>query len=172
MLKKLSKSASGFTLIELLITIVIAGILAGLAIPSFRTMIISQRIKSTSFDLTTSMLLARSEAIKINATVNIVPAGTDWANGWCVYYASNTVNCSAGTGTFIHRHESISDISITGAPTTISYSRNGRLNSATTAFNTKISSQQSGLQVTARCITTDVTGVPISKSISSGGTCP
>ena len=162
----------GFTLIELMITIVIAGILASLALPSFRTFILSQRIRSCSFDFAASMMLARSEAIKINALVNIVPAGSNWANGWCIYVASNTIDCALGTGTIIQRHEAITGVSITGAPTTISYSRNGRLVSTSSAFNTKIAAQQTGLPVTARCISTDSTGFPVSKSISGSGTCP
>ncbi|GBG13884.1 type IV fimbrial biogenesis protein FimT [Novimethylophilus kurashikiensis] len=166
------KRQNGFTLIELLTTVAIAGILAAIAVPSYRSFILTHRIKNASFDFANSMMLARSEAIKINATVNMVPAGSSWANGWCVYYASNTVNCSTGTGTFVQRHESMNNIAITGAPTTISYTRNGRLASSISAFNTKIASSQSGVTYQARCIVTDATGMPISKTISSSGSCP
>jgi type IV fimbrial biogenesis protein FimT len=80
-------------LVELLVTIAIAAVLAGLAVPSFKELIASNRLKSHSSLLHTSLLLARSEAIKRNGRVVLCKsangkdctAAGDWQQGWIVF---------------------------------------------------------------------------------------
>lgn len=82
----------GFTLIELLITIGVAAVLMGVAIPSFMTSIERNKERAVLDTLTTSIKYARSEAVKRNrqllvCTRNATSTGcvnsTDWAgNGW------------------------------------------------------------------------------------------
>lgn len=55
---------NGFTLVELMIAVVVLGVLATIAFPSFQSTIRSNRIATTSNDLIASMALARSEAVK------------------------------------------------------------------------------------------------------------
>jgi type IV fimbrial biogenesis protein FimT len=55
---------SGFTLIEMMVTLTIAGILAGIAIPNMRTFLWNNRIASSGNDLLHSIGVARTEAIK------------------------------------------------------------------------------------------------------------
>ena len=74
----------GFTIIELMVTIAILGIMATLAAPSFRDTILSARVRSSASDLFDSVLLARSEAVKRNAVVEVVPSASGWAGGWSV----------------------------------------------------------------------------------------
>lgn len=59
----------GFTMVELMITIVIAAILTAIAIPSFRNIILSNRLTSTANDIVSAINVARMEAIKLNAPV-------------------------------------------------------------------------------------------------------
>lgn len=59
----------GFTLIELVVTVAVLGILTTMALPSFRSFLASQRIKTASFDLMSMITIARSEAIKRNTDV-------------------------------------------------------------------------------------------------------
>jgi type IV fimbrial biogenesis protein FimT len=61
--------ASGFTLIELMLTVMIAAILLGIAVPNFRDIIWNNRLTATSNDLLRSTQLARSEAVKRQARV-------------------------------------------------------------------------------------------------------
>jgi type IV fimbrial biogenesis protein FimT len=75
--------ARGFTMIELLIVLSIVAILASFALPNLADFILRVRLKTAASDLHTTLLFARSEAIKRNATVTIQPlGGTDWSQGW------------------------------------------------------------------------------------------
>ena len=94
----------GFTLVEMLAVLTISAILVALALPSFRQIVRSSQISSTSNALHASIDLSRSEAIRRNATVivcrsldpeNPAPvcssaagngyAANDWSSGWITF---------------------------------------------------------------------------------------
>lgn len=75
----------GFTLIELMVTIAIAAILLGVAIPSFTSVITSNRLTANTNEFITALNLARSEAIKRGQHVVVRKTGTDWEDGWQVF---------------------------------------------------------------------------------------
>ena len=75
----------GFTLVELMVTVAVAAILISVAVPSFRNMIISNRLSTISSDLADVMSLARSESIKRNRPIT-----------FCRASAANKHVCSTG----------------------------------------------------------------------------
>jgi len=84
------KRQPGFTLIELLITILIAAVLLGIGIPSFRATIQNNRLTAHVNEFVTSMNLARSEAVKRGVTIRVTATdssdGSDeWGPGWSVW---------------------------------------------------------------------------------------
>ena len=81
---------SGFTIIELLMVIAILGIFAGLAAPSMADLVASTAIKGAASDFYSSLILARSEAIKRRANATVAPIGADWTTGWTVTVSGNT----------------------------------------------------------------------------------
>lgn len=84
---------SGFTVIELMVVVVVVGVLASLAAPSFQAMIANNKIATYSEELTSAMNFARIEAVKRSTSVslcrttdgeNCASAG-DWNTGFLVY---------------------------------------------------------------------------------------
>lgn len=93
----LPKSSTGYTLLELMITLTVAGILMGVAVPSFTSVIDSNRLTTYANDLVTSLNFARSEAIKRNLRVSLCKSTTgsscatsnNWAQGWIIFTDRN-----------------------------------------------------------------------------------
>lgn len=88
--------SQGFTLIELLIVLSIIGLTLAIAVPSFQSLIASNRLTTSANSLVSALQLAKSEAIKSNRLV-IVNKNTTWSNGWVVF-ADNNQNNSQDAG--------------------------------------------------------------------------
>lgn len=75
------KNQKGFTLIELMIGLGIMAIIASIALPSYRTLVQSNQLTTTSNEMRGLIHLARSEAIKANRRVyveaDVAPASGD-----------------------------------------------------------------------------------------------
>jgi len=98
----------GFTSIELMVTTSIVAILAALATPAFTLLIEIWRVRNAQEALHSTLLLARSEAIKHSGGIVIqkIPNNTngctsasgnrDWDCGWIVCHdTSNNGTCNA-----------------------------------------------------------------------------
>ena len=141
----ISSRSCGFTLIELIITMTIVGILASIGLPALSGFVAGQRVKTASFDVMSSMILARSEALKRNTVVTVTPTGGDWAEGWSI----------AEGGTTLNQQAAYKNMVIDG-PASLSYRGDGRLNAGVDPFS--LSSTVSG--ATERCIRIHLSGRP------------
>lgn len=152
----LSRQARGFTLIELMIVIVIVAVLASLAAPSFRSFIINQRVKTASFDLYSTLLFARSEAIKRPAgSLLITPVNaSNWADGWSVTFGTEV----------LRQQDAIRDISITG-PASVQFTHDGR-SSAAVVFSLNAAGVSG---VMGRCVSAALSGGLATKIQPAGG---
>lgn len=104
------RKMAGLTLVELLIVMTIVGVLASLAVPSFRAMLVRRAVTSAASDLASDFRLARSEAIKrstfataCRSTNSTSCAGVgNWSGGWIVFVDANN-NQTVDAGEFIFR---------------------------------------------------------------------
>jgi len=78
----------GFTIVELMVTVCLAAILFGFAIPSFRRMIVNNRLVTQTNDLIGAINYARSEAITQNTSVSFCRAADETATA-CVGSTGN-----------------------------------------------------------------------------------
>jgi type IV fimbrial biogenesis protein FimT len=122
------------------------------ALPSYNAFVRNQRVKTASFEIFSSLVLARSEAITRNSAITVVPTSgtTSWAAGWEVRSGA----------TVLRSQQAMMDISITG-PTSLTYNGSGRLTAA--AGDIEITAD-GGSSITPRCITIDLSGRPVTKA--------
>lgn len=82
--------ACGFTLVELMTAIAVAAILVMIAVPSFRHLILSNRLTTSANALVDAINTARMDAIKLNAT-------TQFCGSTATTNTSDTLGAACGT---------------------------------------------------------------------------
>lgn len=150
----------GFTMIELMTTVLVFAILATAALPSFRSFIVGQRIKSASFDIMSALIAARSEAIMRNTNVNISPNtgsppnSNSWLNGWTVTAGATILKQQnpLGSGMAVTCYNGVTQVSCQN----ITYAGNGRLLVAAPSIQITTNDASNA----TRCIGIDLTGRP------------
>ncbi|WP_108470881.1 GspH/FimT family pseudopilin [Rhodanobacter thiooxydans] len=151
----------GFTLIEMLVTLAIFAVLLMIAIPSMRPFLQSQSVKNASMDINSTVALARSEAIKRNATVDVTANNAaDWSQGWVVSQTAANV---------IRKQPVLGNIVITPTPASgsFSFTGNGRMTSTGSTFTIK-PVNKTGSQPLCLTVTVGATGRVESTKV----TCP
>lgn len=132
------RAAQGFTLIEMMTVVALLAIILAIAVPSFRQFLGGQRVKGLAYDLTTDLLLARSEALKRNASVAITRSGSAWTDGWVATAAGARIS---------ERGPTPSGVTVSGAPAAITFDANGRVSAP--AAEVRITVSTDG---TSRCV--------------------
>ena len=108
---RIANRQSGFTLVELMITLVVAALVMGIAVPNLRTFIQNSRITTQGNGILTDLAMARSEAIKRNAPIVVCPSAAptvaaptcsagSWERGWLVFEDAVDPVTKKGNDTF------------------------------------------------------------------------
>lgn len=88
---------TGFTFPQLLISLAVAGVLAGTALPAYTQAIARTRVTDAMAALSSSLLRASSEALMSSSHVTLCPSqegatctrSRDWQPGWIIFVDSN-----------------------------------------------------------------------------------
>ncbi len=157
-------SVRGFTIIELMIVVAIIGILATVAAPSLRDLVIGQRMKTVSLDIYTSLALARSEAIKRNTSeVKMIAASGGWQNGWQVCVDADADGVCDASEVVVIAMDAIEGITVTGPSGAVNYQRDGRI-AGTGTLTFRLTSGTDNTAIAMRCVSVDIAGRPNTKS--------
>ena len=115
----------GFTAIELMVVVSIIAVLPALAGPSFTQMIESWRVRDATESLRSTLLFARSEAIKRGGQIAIhkLPNNTngctsatgnrDWDCGWIVCHDTDNSGTCTSTEPVLQRIEAPAKVQVT-----------------------------------------------------------
>src|SRR6185312_13831464 len=86
-----NRSQQGFTIVELMVALAILSILLYIAVPSFRDTGLPSQLRAVANGMVAATQIARSEAIKRNATVRLCVSSDgatcatgNWQQGWIV----------------------------------------------------------------------------------------
>jgi type IV fimbrial biogenesis protein FimT len=152
--------ASGFTLIELMVTLTVAAILLGIAVPAFRASLMNDRLLTQASQLSTALYLGRAEAVKQDTPVLVCAsadgatcsgAGT-WETGWIV------LSTAPGTTAPVQSVPSLSTgttLRATGGASQVSFQSTGTMNAAA-SIGFKLCDSRGGTY--ARYLQVNVTG--------------
>jgi len=166
------RRGQGFTLIELMVTVAVLGIIAAVAAPAMIAFVNANRLNGTTGEMTASLQLARSEAIRRSAPVTVCSSAngttcsgsTDW-DRWIVIGQDNV----SGTTDVIRDQVSAGEMQLSGPSAGIRFSPSGLVNaeeSLTVCMPTnKPAENQRVLRVLAG-------GSVITTANDGGGSCP
>lgn len=101
-----AKRGRGFSLVELMVTVAVAAILLGIAIPSFDRFILKNRLNTYASAFSASARLARSEALKRNTAVTLCKSSDGlscvtsggWEQGWIVLSGTTVIRRQQAVG--------------------------------------------------------------------------
>lgn len=93
--------AQGFTLIELLIAVAVVAVIVAIAAPSFRDMVLMQRLRSITAQLVTDLQFARNEAVSRGTLLRLSFESDANVTCYTLYTSSvidNRCDCRLGAG--------------------------------------------------------------------------
>lgn len=126
----------GFTLVELMMTLLIAAILLGVAVPNFSSLVESNRVTAATNELVGALNAARSEAVRRGRDVVICASddGADcgaaggWQDGWIIFGDDNGDGSMTAGESIVRVVSGFSvQLSLTGSQTNLQFGSDGLL---------------------------------------------
>ncbi len=124
-----ANAQSGFTLVELMTVVAIAAILLIIAVPSFKTIVNSNRLTSAANEMVAAIQTARADAIRYNKRTEVCLSlnadtgsptcaadGTTTAKGWLVFIDVDKSGAFNSGDTLLRRATVHPAVSVIGSP--------------------------------------------------------
>lgn len=131
---------AAYTVVELLSTIAVAATLTSVAAPGLRNMLESNRATGQANSLTSSLYLARSEAVTRSTPVSVCAsddgatctADSDWGVGWIVFTDNIAPLGTVDAGDLVLQSfpAASGSVQLTGSDTFLTFTANGFLQGA------------------------------------------
>jgi type IV fimbrial biogenesis protein FimT len=162
------RSQRGFSLLELMVGVTVLAVLLGLAVPTFRDVIESNRVVAQNNDFIAALNSARSEAIKRSNAVTMCASAngaacsgaTSWSSGWITFADINSNGNLDGSEVVLFQTGSmVGGLTLdSGTFTAVRYNGMGMLNGVAGTFTLRKSGCTSTTGLRARRISLAVTG--------------
>lgn len=113
------KRQSGLTIVELMITLAIAAVLMGIAMPAFNGFIEQRTLTTQVNAFLLSVQYSRSEATRQGTNVSMIALDAsddtnEWGPGWCVAVGNPGVCPAPGAATSLRRFDATTPNTLTG----------------------------------------------------------
>lgn len=164
-------AAGGFTLVELMVTMAVVGILAMVAAPAMTAMIDGNRLTGTASELTASLQLARSEALRRSSSVRICGSsdGATCGGDWSRWIVTGTESVT-GAAVTIQDSAAVADsVQVTGPAGGIVFRSSGLIDGEQQLL---VCVPSGSLTENQRRVRVMISGTVVSERVSGGGSCP
>jgi len=109
------RRSSGFTLLEALVAMALVAVLAGIAAPAMGRLRQQHRLQAQAEDLFSSLMLARSEALRQQQRVTVCARTANdrcalagpWTQGWLVFVDANENAQRESQEPLLQKHEAL-----------------------------------------------------------------
>lgn len=159
------KRTYGFTLIELMITLVVAAVLMGVAIPFLSGLVFRTQLSTATNELSSQLALARAEAVNRGRTAALCGSSDgfscdgQWSKGFAVWVDANR-DGEASEAEFVRFFDQPANIGLSAATEEVAFDARGRRVGADPNFHIQ-HEQCSGSRPLANGIRIGTTGRPL-----------
>ncbi|MGA4635787.1 GspH/FimT family pseudopilin [Pseudomonas solani] len=124
---------TGFSLIELMVVVALLSLFAGIALPSFGTLIQSNRVESSAFSVFRVLQLARSDAVTTRSPQTLCQNGS--AAEWLLVRAAD---CSSLATSVVSQQLSLpSSLTVTSTVSSVPFRSDGTATAMTLTLSSK-----------------------------------
>ncbi|HRK56221.1 MAG TPA: GspH/FimT family pseudopilin [Burkholderiaceae bacterium] len=158
------QASRGFTVFELLAVMAIAGVFVAMGVPMLSSFMQSSQVRATATELVGDLQFARSEAVKRNGTVALIPVNPgSWTSGWRVYAGAD-----ATAPVLRARLRNAGQIQITSAANSFVFSPNGRIEALGAVASVQFCPVQAGATV-GRVVEVQLSGLARTDNLTGCG---
>lgn len=169
----INQNQRGLTLVELMVGLAIMGILIAGGYATIRNYMPNEDVRLMAHQIQSSLLMARSEAVKRSADVYMIPSSTGYKDGWIISNNGDRsfADCTDASpeSDCIYVFQNNRSVKLTGLTTAkVKYNRQGRIPLTVTDYSIEVCDENESSFVNKRTIQISPNGFP---KIITDGSC-